>query len=51
VKDPARSRIERISPVHGAAIVPEDKVAGPPNMRPAELFAVYLNPQLIKERF
>ena len=47
--DPPRARIERVAPVHGAAIVPEHEIADAPLMPPRERFTCRLGPDFVEE--
>src|SRR5258708_10121802 len=48
--DPPRVRIERIAPVHGAAIVPENQIADAPDVLPGEFRAIDEGPELVAQR-
>ena len=48
--DAARIRVERIAPVHGAAIIPHDEIADAPDVLPGELGAIDEAPELTEKR-
>ena len=48
--DPTRIRLERIAPVHGAAIVPQEEIANAPDMLPSEFGAIHETPELTDQR-
>src|SRR5207302_11171937 len=45
VHDAARALVERVAPVHGAAIVPDEEIAGAPAMRHREFGARRMRPE------
>ncbi len=51
VHNAARAGVERVAPVHGAAIVPQHQVAHLPLVVPGEFFACSDRPQLVEQRF
>src|SRR3984957_9392137 len=50
VHDAARRSVERIAPVHHAAIVPQDQIAGSPLLIPGEFVARRVLPQRVEQR-
>ena len=50
VHDAPRSRIERVAPVHDAAVVPEDEIAGAPVMTPRQRVGSRNLPDAIEQR-
>jgi len=44
VHDAARAGVKRITPVHGAPVIPQDEIACSPFVVPFEFFAVRLRP-------
>src|SRR5579863_216142 len=51
VQNPARSGVEGIAPVHGAAIVPQDDVSHLPLDAPGESILRGERPQIVEQRF
>src|SRR5207342_507469 len=50
VHDPPALRIERVAPVHGAAIVPQHETADTPDMLPGEFRPIDEAPQFVEQR-
>jgi sodium-dependent dicarboxylate transporter 2/3/5 len=50
VHDAPRSRIERVAPVHDAAVVPQDEIAGAPAMAPGVRIGGRCLPDAIEQR-
>ena len=50
VHDAPAARVERIAPMHGAAIVPQHQIADAPDVLPGELRPVDEAPQLVEQR-
>ena len=48
--DAARTRVERIAPMHNGPVVPEHHIADPPLMMPSVLFTRCIGPNLIQQR-
>jgi len=51
VHDTPRFRIERIAPVHGAAVVPDQHVTQLPLVAPSELRLGSVRPDIVEQRF
>src|ERR1700730_11301130 len=49
--DAPRTGVERVAPVHGAAIVPQHQIADAPHVLPGELRPRHVAPQLIEQGF
>src|SRR5262245_55046061 len=50
VHDAARIRVERIAPVHGAAIIPHDEIADAPDVLPCKFRSINETPKFIEKR-
>src|SRR5262245_41305768 len=48
VHDAARIRVERIAPVHGAAIIPHDEIADAPDVLPCKFRSINETPKLVE---
>src|SRR5215471_9767856 len=49
--DAPRGWIERVAPVHGAAIIPQHEIADPPDMLPRKFSPRHMAPQLVQQGF
>jgi hypothetical protein len=48
VHDAARIRVERIAPMHGAAIIPHDEIADSPDVLPCKFWLINETPKLVE---
>src|SRR4029077_5140850 len=51
VHDAPRIGVERIAPMHGAAIVPQHQIADAPHVLPGKFRPRHIAPQLVKQSF
>src|SRR5262245_17000563 len=49
--DAPRGRIERVAPMHGAAIIPQHEIADSPDVLPGKFSPRHIAPQLVQQGF